>query len=421
MREGLILSGAVCLAGLMAAPAAAQVVIEGQGVADRARPDYDAVGSRLGSFRLYPSITVTAEATDNYLATDSNRRSDAYASVVPELYIRGDAGRERVEARAFVSQSVHANLSGENATAGGASVSGAFEPMRDTQIRADVAAAHYVESRSSLGAFQDAAEPVRYETYHAGLGVTRSFADLNVGVTGGLDRYQYHDTRLRNGLPIDQDYRDVRIATVGGTAGYALRNGIGLVVSGSYVDQHYDFGPGSPGFDPATTIDRDSSGFNITGGISLELTSLVFGHLEVGYITRKYQDSRLDDFSGLSFNGDVLWNVTPLTSVRFRASRTVQDTSSTFIAGNTRSDFRVTADHELYRYIILTGDVSYGHFSPNGPGIGGDEYSIGGSARYLINRRYSVSGGLRHSGRSSDSRFLRYQANYVTLSFRAAF
>ncbi|WP_425228655.1 outer membrane beta-barrel protein [Sphingomonas sp.] len=422
MRKVLIRTGAACLVGLAATPAAAQVVIEGQGVADRPRPDYDAVGSPfLGSWRAYPSIWLIGEATDNYLATDTNRRSDAYLSVVPEVYFKDNGGPNRLEAHAFFSQSVHANLPNENAASGGVSISSAYEPARDTQLRADISAAHYVESRSSLGAFQAAADPVKFEAYHAGLGVTHSFVDLSLGLNAALDRDQFHDTHLANGTPIDQDYRDVRTATVGATANYALRNGIGLVLSGSYVDERYDLRPGKNGFSPLTNIDRDSSGYNITGGVSLELTHLVFGTIQVGYLSRNYTDPRLNDFSGLSFSGDVLWNVTPLTSLRFRASRSVQDTSSTFIAGNTRSDFRVSVDHELYRYIILSGDAFYGHFSPNGPGIGGDEYSVGASARYLIDRRYSVSGGVRHSGRSSDAQALRYQANYLTLSFRAAF
>ena len=71
--------------------------------------------------------------------------------------------------------------------------------------------------------------------------------------------------------------------------------------------------------------------------------------------------------------------------------------------------------------MIVSGDASYGHFRPNGVGVGGDEYLIGVRARYLINRRYSVLAGVRHSGRSSDSPFLRYQANYINAAFRVQF
>ena len=58
---------------------------------------------------------------------------------------RSDFALTRVEARAFATQSVHASLPRENATQFGASASGAYEPTRDLQLRADVSAARYVE------------------------------------------------------------------------------------------------------------------------------------------------------------------------------------------------------------------------------------------------------------------------------------
>lgn len=423
MKIATLLCVGAAAAGLVgAAPGAAQSLVAGQGVADRARPGYDPVGSRLGSFTLYPSVTTTAEATDNYLATKDDRRSDVYLVVQPEAYLTGDFGRSRMNARAFASQSVHANLTRENAAQYGASANVAFDPTRDMQLRADVSAASYVESRSSLGAFQQSRSPVRFDVLHAGAGVSQRFTDLTLGASGAIERRNFHDTRLRDGgLRIDQDFRDVRATSLSGSAQYDLRNGIGLIVSGSYDDEHYSVRSDSPVFLDDTFLNRDSHGYNVQGGVTLELTRLIFGTIQVGYLTRDYEDPRLNDFSGLSYNADVLWNVTPLTSVRFRASRSVQDTSSFLIAGNTRSDFRVSVDHELYRYVIVSGEAAYGRFRPNGIGIGGDEYYVGARARYLLDRRYTLSGGIRHARRTSGSDFLRYNATTADLTLRVAF
>lgn len=420
MNTRLLIRLGFALVGMMPAVCAAQS-IGGQGVADRPRPDYDPVGDRVGAFTLYPSITASAVATDNYLATDTDRRGDAYLFLQPELVARSDQGRERFEGRLFLNQGIHATLPGENVTQYGISGNGAFDATRSTQFRADASVGRYVESRASLGAFQGSAEPVTFEVYHAGLGASHSFNDLTINANGSIDYRNYNDTEFPGGQPIDQDYRDVRQFALGGSAQYTLRNGIGLIVSGQYSDEHYNFGPGSPGFVPANDLDRNSSGFSISGGVTLELTHLIFGQIQIGYLTRNYPDPRLNDFGGLSYSADILWNVTPLTSLRFRASRSVEDTSSPDIAGNTRSDFHAYVDHELYRYVILSGDVGYSHFRPNGIGFGGDEYSVGAGARYLINRRYSISGNLRYSGRSSDTTYLRYHAVIGSVAFRVQF
>lgn len=286
----------------------AQSLADGQGVADRARPDYDPIGSRLGAFSLYPSVTVTGAATNNYLATDTNRRADEYLFIQPELVVRSNASRQQLEARAFVNQSVHASLSGYDQTQFGLSASDALNVTHDTQLRADASAARYAESPATLGAFQGAAEPVLFEIYHAGLGASHSFNDLTLGTDAALEYRDFNNTHYPDGTLIDQSYRDVRELTLSGSAQYALRNGIGLIVSGGYSDEHYRFGPGSPGYNSGTTIDRDSSGFNINGGVTLELTHLIFGRVEIGYLNRHYPDPRLDDYGGFSYSADVLWN-----------------------------------------------------------------------------------------------------------------
>jgi hypothetical protein len=405
---------------IMATPATAQTVVQGQGVGDRARPDYDPFGSRLGSFTLFPSVTATASATDNYLATDTNRRSDVYLRVTPEIVVRSDWARNRLEGRAYVTQDVHANLTGENATQYGASLAGAYDVSRDTQFRADASIGKFVESRSSLGAFQGAQEPVRYEVYHAGIGASHSVNELSLSANAGVDYRDFHDAPIGGGLFIDQDFRDVRDLSVGGSAQYDLRNGIGLILSATYSDEQYDVRPGKSGYIPGS-IDRDSTGLSVLGGITLELTRLVFGNIQVGYINRKYNDSRLKNLNSFSYNADVLWNVTPLTSIRVRASRSVEDTSSPEYAGNTRNDFRVGVDHELYRYIIISGNAAYGHFTPNGRnGIGGDEYSVGAGGRYLINRHFSAFANVGYAKRTSDSTFLRYNAVTGSIGVRYA-
>jgi hypothetical protein len=404
---------------IMATPAAAQTVIAGQGVADRARPDYDPFGSRLGSFTLFPAVTATASATDNYLATDTNRRSDAYLTVTPEVVVRGNWSRNQLQGRAYVTQDVHANLTNENATHYGASLAGAYDISRETQVRADVSAARFIESRSSLGSFQGALEPVRFEVYHAGVGASRSFNELSLSANASVEYRNFHDAAIPNGLFIDQDFRDVREASVGGSAQYDLRNGLGLIFTARYEDDRYDVRPGKSGFLPGD-LNRDSSGLSLQGGITLELTRLVFGNVQVGYLNRKYNDPRLKNVNSFSYNADVLWNVTPLTSIRARASRAVEDTSSPNFAGNTRSDFRLSVDHELYRYVIISGNAGYGHFTPNGIGIGGNEYSVGAGARYLINRHFSVSGNVGYAARTSDSTFLRYNAITGSISVRFA-
>ena len=99
---------------LTTTPALAQSDVRGQGVADRPRVDYDPYGYPVGGFTVYPVVTASLGATDNYLATDINRRGDVYAVISPELRLVSNWARNRLTARGYFNQSLHANLSDQN-------------------------------------------------------------------------------------------------------------------------------------------------------------------------------------------------------------------------------------------------------------------------------------------------------------------
>ena len=422
MQTGTPLRLAISLAmTAVTVPALAQSDVRGQGVADRPRPDFDPYGYPVGAFTLYPSVTTAVQATDNYLATDTNKRGDVYAVVSPEVQLSSNWVRNRLTARAYFNQSLHANLSNQNVAQYGASLGGAVDVSRATQITADTSVGHFVENRADLGSFQGTSQPVTYSAYRARLGISQNFNRLTLNGSVGLNDLKYNDVPVPGGATIDQHFRDVRAFTGILSAQYEVASGIGLIVTGQYDNSSYSFRPGQPGFDPLVNIDRASSGFNLEGGITFELSSLVLGSIQFGVLSHKYRDPRLRNFQGPSYSANILWNVTPLTSLRLTAQRSVEDASSTLVAGNTRSDLKFFIDHELYRYIILSGDLGYGSFTPNGPGVGGQEFTAGAGGRYLIDRRWSVGANLRYSQRTSDSNFLRYHATIASVSVKFAF
>ena len=402
------------------APVFAQSPVRGQGVADRSRPDYDPYGYTAGPFTLYPAVTTSAEATDNYLATDTNRRSDAYALIAPEVRVASNWARHSLTARVFFDQSIHANLNGQNQTQYGGALGGAYDVSRATRITADGSYGRYVENRADLGSFQGNLAPVTYDALRAQIGVAQSFNKLTLNGSFGVNDLNFRDTLSSTGATIDQDFRDVRSITGSLSAQYDIGPGIRLIGTGQYDRSTYSFRPGRPGFNPLVDIDRTSYGFTLQGGVAFELSSLVFGSVQFGVLTRNYRDARLRNFSGLSYSANILWNATSLTSFRLTAQRAVEDASSAVVAGNTRSTLRLTVDHELYRYVLLSGNVGYGSFSPNGPGIGGKEFSAGAGARYLIDRRWSLSANVRYAQRTSASSFLRYRATTASISVRFA-
>ena len=395
---------------------AAQSFPPGQGVADRPRPAFDPLGIDVASFRLFPGVDANVHTTDNFRASNTNRQGDVYLLVVPALRVKSDWTRNSLDARAYFSRSIHARLASENVSQYGASAAGTIDVTRLAQINIDAAADHKTEGRASLGSFQGAPSPVNFNTYRIGISGAQAFNRLVINAGAAYEKRDFADVVAGNGTIIDQDFRDVRTLSATASARFEIRSGVSALVSGQFDDSR--FPTPSAG---NNSLRRDSTGYSLLAGVSLELSSLVFGDIQVGFIDRRYRDPRLKDVNGPSYRANLLWNVTPLTSLRLTGARTVEDAASTSFAGNTRSDLGLAIDHELYRYVIVSANTRVSHFSANGPGATGDEFDVGLGARYLIGRRWSINARLAYAQRRSSDPRLAYNATSVSIGGRLGF
>lgn len=396
----------------------AQQVVEGQDVSDRPHAEYDQLGLHVHDFVLLPSVTGTLAATDNYRATPNDRRANVALLLRPDLTWRSNWGRHRVDGDMFFEQRVNTPLHRENGNSYGITSHGVYEFSRDSYFRIGGVAQRLTESRGNLGSLQEAIEPVRFDLLRGDATLSKTFVLLKLEATGAVESRNYYDALLPGGAKLSQDYRDVLLTTVGGTADYDLENGITVLVTGQYSNYDYRLGPGRDGFIPGVTIDRDSSGGTLRAGVNLELSQLVFGTLQVGYLRRDYKDPRLHDVSGVSFEGSLSWNVTPLTTLVASGRRWVEESASVFSEGNVRNDIKLGVHHELYRYVLLTGELSYSRFKPVGIGSSGSEYAAVLGGRYLISRRLTLNGQVRYVQRTSNSLYLPYHATEARISLR---
>ena len=407
--------------GVVTAPAVGQTLPGMQSVGSNVARGYEPYPHPVGSFNLYPSLLASFAATDNFRATSSNRLSDFYVTLSPQLLAQSNWSRHRLNANAFFSQSLHANLTTENVAQFGANADGQIEISQATRINLNALGSQRVESRANLGAQQGLPVPVTFRTLGGTAGITHDANQLSLNASFGINRIDFSNPTTASGVVVDQSFRDTTTYTGVLGAGYDLRSGVSIVVRGQYDESRFPFGPGSPGFNPATSINRNAKGYIVEAGVALELSSLIVGTVRVGHLDRTYEDPRLKDISGLSYSVDLLWNATPLTSLRLRAGRTIEDTASTVAAGNTRDEVSFFVEHELYRNLLLTGDVRYSEFSPNGPGADGQEFSIAAAARYRLDRRWTINGRLGYNKRSSPSPFLAFNATTGQLSRAYAF
>ncbi|MEJ2459993.1 MAG: outer membrane beta-barrel protein [Novosphingobium sp.] len=187
-----------------------------------------------------------------------------------------------------------------------------------------------------------------------------------------------------------------------------------VIVRGVADKTNYTLSPNDP-LQP-TALNRDSKGLRVEGGFRFDITSLLYGEVRAGYFQRNYADPTLEDTSGLSFGADLLWNVTPLTTLKVGADRRVDEAASTTIAGNRTTQFDASVDHELLRNLILSGDFMYRRIAPLGPLRASDEFYARAGARILLNRQLSIRASYRYAKRNSNVAARAFSENRAMLA-----
>lgn len=420
MQYRFLWAAAVALApGAAGAQALAPAVPEGVGVADRARPEFKPVGGRLGAFFLYPTLSLTGNVTDNVRATDLDKRGDVYALARAEAKLQSDWSVHALTLDVFASRRQHASVTTENAGQYGGQIDGRVDLGRDGAASLMLRAEHAVEDRTSYGSPTDALEPVRYGRAQANATVAQRFGRLTVKGTLDHVRYAFDDTRSKSGALLSQRFRDVGLLSGTASAAYELSPGYALLLFGALDRSRYTLSasdPRQPG-----GLDRDSSGGRLEAGVKLSLTSLLYGQVRAGYLVRRYVDARFPDTSGASFGADVLWNVTPLTSVKLTADRRVDEAFTSNVAGNRVTELTAGVDHELLRNLILSGSLRYADIVPLGPVRTSSE--VGGrlGAVYLVDRRLSLRGSYARGGRSAIDPARTFHENRGTVGMQLSF
>lgn len=384
-------------------------------VTERPREGYEAVGARVGSFKVFPRLVLSAVYDDNLYATNTNTQADWAFQLRPSVEIQSDWSRHSLSVFGRGRIARFQDRSSENfedITVGGAA---SLDINRSAVLRANGSYAALTEARTAETTPTSSAKPIEYRY---GLAAVNGSYELNRLRFRGQAQYAKYD--YRNGVDgsgrvISQQYRDRKTLSGLARADYAISPDTAIYVAAVVNRREYRLHP------PATALDRDSDGYDVSGGVNFDFTNLVRGELQAGYLEQNYATGAV---SGGSFNGRLEWFVTQLTTVTFTAARSVEESSvPTSRRGYLSTNGSVRVDHELRRNVILS---AYANGS-------NDDYSVqdrtdrritaGLEGSYLLNRVVGVNVAYQHIDLDSSGvdRRAPFKDNKLTLSLTSQF
>jgi hypothetical protein len=390
----------------------ADEVPRGETVRTRARPELETLGVHMGGFYLFPSITGGASYNDNIFYTDSNTKDDFVYTVAPRVELKSDWNNHALTAVAggrFGFYNEHSDENFEDAYAG---ATGRIDISRDSAMRGHLNISRDHEDRSDPNDVAGSAEPTVFYIFEGGLNGTHRFNRVTVTAGSDVRRMQYTDPDAVGGGTIDNSDRDRTEFRPAVQVGYEFSPGYSAYVRGQGDMRRYDKND-SAGFS------RNSSGYDVVGGASVDLTGLLFGDFYAGVRQRFYEASRFDTQTGPVVGSKLTWIPTGLTTVILDIQNDVIESTNANSSGYNSTALDLGVDHELLRNLILSAGAGFRYDDFDGISRT-DKYFQGRvGADYLLNRYLTLGARYRYLKRDSDVSGDDFDSNIISLLMTA--
>ena len=368
-------------------------------VQGRTRPDYASEGIQRGAWIFDPEVRFGVTHTDNVFAASSNEQSDTIYSFNPSVEVETTWQRHGVYARANALRTEFDKFGQESTWNTELYGRAHIDVARLTKFEFGGGIASLTEPRTAAGAANSSAEPVEYDTSSYFLGADREMGRFWIQGRFDAATFNFDDAPAVGGGFIDQDFRDRDETAYTVRGAYALSEDTALFARVRWNEREYDQKP------PAVSADRSSSGFMVDFGADFDIGGVARGVVGVGYNKQDYDDPAFGELEGWGADAQLEWFPTQLTTVTFRASRTIEDSPIAAAGGFTAEDYSVRVDHELRRNVILSAGLILERDDFINLDREDDRWTAEASATWLVNRRVGAEAWIARTDQDSQGVF----------------
>ncbi|WP_446830497.1 outer membrane beta-barrel protein [Candidatus Foliamicus sp.] len=372
------------------------------------------MGIRSGSFLLFPSLELGLADDNNIYRLPGGKTQDEIGFVRPRLFGVSQWSNHEIQLDAGLDASYFSSADEENVTNWFASTQGRLDIARDAWLSGGLSARKLHEERGDPDSPRTAAEPISRLVSGARVEGFRRLNRLSLGAKADYSSIAYDDAvDSVTGDRLVQDDRDRDETDVSAWAGWDFTPDFEGYLRATRYIRRYDRLQGEDRYR------RDSDGTEIVVGARLKLAAALALDLFGGHRRQEYdRDDRLPKVSGASYGGALTWNVTPLTTIRGGASRTVGESTLRQASGYFSSALELGVDHELRRNLLLGADASVTRNSYVGIERKDNIRTLLIRATWLCSRTMHIDLGYRMQRRDSSLDRDDYTKNFVYLDVR---
>lgn len=348
-------------------------------VMSRARPLYQSQGLQAGGFTVRPSLYEAFGYNSN--PNGSNAGTSAFLQTSAAVSAESNWSRNALGVSLTADNYAYFAQPSQNYTNWAASLGGGYT-IGSNNLSLGYSHLSLHQTLNDVGAVQSTT-PVHYNVDDV-----RSDYTFDLGrysVTPNIDVQNLtFDSATIQGKNVSQSYRN-RVVVVGGVTGrYNLSDQRNLIVVLQGVDSNFaNQVAGQPS--------SDSTGVLGLAGLDYQADGPWRYRLLAGLEQRSFTASQYKTHIAPIVVGQAIWTPTGLTTVTGSIARTIEAPASVGNSGFTYTTASVGADHELYRNILLQGQVSVQLAQYLQGGGSQTSYTLGAGASWLLNRNVRLS------------------------------
>lgn len=340
----------------------------------------DAPVLRAGVFEFIPKIDVAAVHTDNVALTSSQETSAAGLKLASHLQLRTDWVRHAFQVAA-AGERIDYGDHPEAATSEG-EFKGAFriDIRHDTTAKVELLASQ-TQSSAIDSDVPDSAIGKRND-YEYGLlaELGRSSGRFQARAGLGVSRFSYSDVSLKGGGSADNSDLNYVEPEAVFEASYQTRSKVRPTAGVEISSRLHDLKTDESG------LRRDSFALSVKAGASFEDGDIWSGTAGIQYDVRQYEDSSLDDYSGIGLFLDASWRPSELTTIQVSVE-----------PGSTSRSAEISIIHELRDHIVAQMQGSAEYSTTDGSDDRSLTFEWGGEISYRLNRTFSLIAGFDYT------------------------
>ena len=371
----------------------------------------EALGTPLGAFLIYPSVTVKSAYNSNIFAEETDEQQDIIITVSPEVRVESDWDNHSIQLLAGADLLGYLDNSDEDVVDYRLLSAGRVDILEDTFATLSLGFRQDHEDRGSPDDVSGA-EPTEFTTTAAGMGFSHRFARVWIELSGDLAGLDFDDVPAQGGGEINNDDRDRFEFDTRLRVGYDFNPAISAFLQGTFSLADYEDSLDDNGFA------QDDINYGGAAGFRFDVTELVFGDLFVGYTRSEFDDSRFGSQDSFAVGSDLTWEVTELTSVNLLASRSWEQTTVAGASTALTTNAGLGVSHSLLDTVTLDAGFNYRIETFEEVDREDDTIDFTAGATYLVNRFLHTGLDYTFTNRSSDAVGQDYTTHTVFLTLR---